>query len=75
MVLASQTDQVTTDANARPIKTAFTTGSALTYMPHGERSRGKVAAPITGASPAPCPCAHHGVDVMANAPSPAVTKP
>ena len=49
MVLASHTVQVTTDAIASPIITACTTGSALTNMPHGDRSRGSVAVPITGA--------------------------
>ena len=43
IVLASHTVQVTSEAKARPIKTAFTTGSALMYMPHGLRSRGSVA--------------------------------
>src|SRR6516225_1602160 len=43
MVLASHTVQVTIEAKARPINTAFTTGSALRYMPHGLRSRGSVA--------------------------------
>src|SRR5262249_20259081 len=42
-VLASRTVQVTTGAKARPINTAFTTGSALRYMPQGLRSRGSVA--------------------------------
>src|SRR5436190_19353075 len=48
-VLAIQTVQVTSEARARPIKTAFTTTSAFRYMPHGLRSRGKVAVPITEA--------------------------
>ena len=43
MVLASHTVQVTNEASASPISTAFTTGSALRYMPHGERSRGSVS--------------------------------
>src|SRR4051795_12807423 len=43
IVLASHTVQVTSEAKARPIKTAFTTGSALMYMPLGLRSRGSVA--------------------------------
>src|SRR5262250_2396955 len=43
MVLASHTVQVTIEAKARPINTAFTTGSALRYMPQGLRSRGSVA--------------------------------
>src|SRR4029079_1265665 len=43
IVLASHTVQVTSEAKARPIKTAFTTGSALMYMPQGLRSRGSVA--------------------------------
>src|SRR5262245_20658732 len=47
MVLASHTVQVTIEAKARPINTAFTTGSALTYMPHGLRSRGRVAVATT----------------------------
>src|SRR5262249_18443953 len=60
MVLASHTVQVTIDAKASPIRTAFTTGSALRYMPHGERSRGRVALPISGASPASCASADKG---------------
>src|SRR5262249_27583870 len=47
MVLASHTVQVTIEAKARPINTAFTTGSALRYMPHGLRSRGRVAVATT----------------------------
>src|SRR2546429_9675330 len=47
MVLASHAVQVTTEANARPINTAFTTGSALRYMPHGLRSRGSAAVDTT----------------------------
>src|SRR5262245_41971978 len=47
MVLASHTVPVTTDAKTRPTSTAFTTGSALTYMPQGLRSRGSVAVPTT----------------------------
>src|SRR5262249_37530424 len=47
IVLASHTVQVTIDAAARPINTAFTTGSALRYMPHGLRSRGSVAVAAT----------------------------
>jgi hypothetical protein len=43
MVLASHTVQVTIEATTRPINTAFTTGSALRNMPHGLRSRGRVA--------------------------------
>src|SRR5262249_29070691 len=39
-VLASQTVQVTTEANARPAMTAFTITSADRNMPHGDRSRG-----------------------------------
>src|SRR5229473_7322562 len=48
IVFASQTVQVMTDATARPIMTAFTTQSADTNMPQGERSRGSAAAPTTG---------------------------
>ncbi len=47
-VLASQTVQVTTEAKASPIITAFTTMSALRNMPQGERSRGSMAVPMTG---------------------------
>src|SRR5215831_4110366 len=47
MVLACHTVQVTIEAKARPINTAFTTGSALRYMPHGLRSRGSVAVAMT----------------------------
>src|SRR5215470_13687403 len=46
--LASQTVQVTSDANASPIITAFTTMSALMNMPHGDRSCGSSAAPTSG---------------------------
>src|SRR5262245_56027818 len=47
MVLASHTVQVTIEAKARPINTAFTTTSALRYMPQGVRSRGSVAVATT----------------------------
>ncbi len=47
-VLASAIVQVTNDANARPIITAFTTMSADRNMPHGERSRGSCAAALVG---------------------------
>jgi hypothetical protein len=47
MVLASHTVQVTIEAKASPINTAFTTASALRYMPHGLRSRGRVAVATT----------------------------
>jgi hypothetical protein len=50
-VLASHTVQVTSEAKARPIKTAFTTMSAFMNMPQGLRSRGNVAVPTTGAPP------------------------
>ena len=46
MVLASHTVQVTNEAIARPIITAFTTMSACMYMPQGLRSRGSVATSI-----------------------------
>src|SRR5512147_1317372 len=42
--LANQIVQVSTDAKARPIITAFTTMSAAMNMPHGERSRGSLSA-------------------------------
>src|SRR5262245_56780514 len=45
--LASHTVQVTTEAMTRMINTAFTTGSALRYMPQGLRSRGSVAVATT----------------------------
>ena len=57
IVFASHTVQVTTDANAKPIITAFTMMSADMNMPHGDRSRGSTAAPITGAPAGSC-CAH-----------------
>src|SRR5262245_1475309 len=67
MVLASHTVQVTTDAKTRPISTAFTTGSALMYMPQGLRSRGSVAVPRT------LSCARAGaaatIDAVTAAPS------
>ena len=56
-VLASHTVQVTTDAKASPISTAFTSGSALRNMPHGLRSRGSAALPTTGPA-ASGACAH-----------------
>ncbi len=40
MVFASHTVQVTSEAKASPIITAFTTMSALRNMPHGDRLRG-----------------------------------
>ena len=40
MVLASQMVQVTIEAMSSPIRTDFTTGSALRYMPQGVRSDG-----------------------------------
>ena len=70
MVLASHTVQVTSDAKASPISTAFTTGSALMYMPHGLRSRGSVAVPMTGVSPASCASANAGTPIHAIAATP-----
>src|SRR5262249_36096507 len=61
MVLASHTVQVTIEAKARPIKTAFTTRSALRYMPHGLRSRGSVAVART------LSCASAGKGTISNA--------
>ena len=49
IVLASHTVQVTTEAKTSAISTAFTSGSADRYMPHGDRSRGSSAAAATGA--------------------------
>src|SRR5262249_41850355 len=49
IVLARQIVHVTTDATKSPTMTAFTTTSADTNIPHGERSRGSDAAPTTGA--------------------------
>ena len=50
MLFASQIVQVTTDAKARPIITAFTTMSAWRNIPQAEKSVGKSPAPvITGA--------------------------
>jgi hypothetical protein len=40
MVFASQIVHVTSEAKANPIMTAFTTISAFTNMPHGDRLRG-----------------------------------
>ena len=40
MVLASQTVQVTSEANASPIMTTFTTMSAVRNIDHGDNSRG-----------------------------------
>jgi hypothetical protein len=45
--LASHTVQVTSDAKARPIITAFTTMSACRNMPHGDRSCGSVFVEVT----------------------------
>src|SRR5262249_14777550 len=41
--LARHTVHVMTDASASPINTAFTTGSALRYIPQGLRFRGNAA--------------------------------
>ncbi len=49
-LLAIQTVQVTSEANAKPIMTAFTMGAALRNIPQGERSRGNVATPTGGVS-------------------------
>src|SRR5271155_1104281 len=49
-LLAIQTVQVTSEASAKPIMTAFTMGAALRNIPQGERSRGNVATPTGGAS-------------------------
>ena len=54
IVLASHTVQVISEAITRPINTAFTTGSALAYMPHGLRSRGSVVMPMTSAPAGSC---------------------
>ena len=51
MLFATQTVQVTSEATARPIMTAFTMVSACRNMPQGERSCGK-AAMATELSPA-----------------------
>src|SRR5215472_6367120 len=51
MLFATQTVQVTSEATARPIMTAFTIVSACRNMPQGERSCGK-AAMATELSPA-----------------------
>jgi hypothetical protein len=58
--LESQTVQVTTDAKASPISTAFTSGSALRNMPQGVRSRSSARPPVApeAASGAPSGCAH-----------------
>ena len=48
MLLATQTVQVTSEANARPIMTAFTMISACRNMPHGDRSCGSAATPTDG---------------------------
>src|SRR5438067_2474551 len=61
MVLASQTVQVTSEATARPIRTAFTTASAFMNMPQGLRSRGSIALPMTGARPASCAVADSSI--------------
>ncbi len=53
MFLASQTVQVTTEANTRPIMTAFTRMSADMNIDQGERSRGSWAAPIAGSGAGP----------------------
>ena len=49
MVLASHTVQVTSEAMARPIITAFTMMSAPTNMPQGDRLRGNSASSIAKA--------------------------
>ena len=50
-VFASHTVHVTSDANAKPMITAFTTMSALRNMPHGDRSCGSRPALIAGVDP------------------------
>ena len=50
MLFATQTVQVTSEATARPIMTAFTMVSACRNMPQGERSCGN--AQDRGSSPA-----------------------
>ena len=49
-LLAIQTVHVTSDANAKPIITAFTMRSALRNIPQGERSCGNSAMPTDDAS-------------------------
>src|SRR6266478_4199464 len=74
--LASHTVQVTIEAKTRPINTAFTTGSALRYMPQGLRSRGRVAVATTlscasagrGPEPRDQRCARRGTPQHRNAP-------
>jgi hypothetical protein len=51
MLFATQTVQVTSEATARPIMTAFTMVSACKNMPQGERSCGSCAR-LTDGSPA-----------------------
>ena len=53
MFLASHTVQVTTEANTRPIMTAFTRMSADMNIDQGDRSRGSWAAPIAGSGAGP----------------------
>ena len=45
-VLARRIVQVTSEPNARPIITAFTTMSAAMNMPNGDRSCGSIEAPV-----------------------------
>ena len=49
-LFATQTVQVTSEATARPIMTAFTMVSACRNMPHGERSCGNCARLTDGSS-------------------------
>src|SRR5262249_56201 len=56
--LASQTVQVTSEAKASPMRTAFTTVSALMNIPQGVRSRGRSEVPTTGGAAGPLPWAH-----------------
>ena len=60
MFLASQTVQVTTEANTRPIMTACTRMSADMNIDQGERSRGSWAMPIAGSGAGPWSKARRG---------------
>src|SRR5215472_7302184 len=48
MLLANHTVHVTTEANASPTMTAWTTMSAVKNIDQGERSRGRWLLPMTG---------------------------
>src|SRR5450631_1561127 len=61
MVLTRRTVQVATDASARPIMTAFTTTSAWTNIPQGDRASGKGPTALV-TTEVDCACGDAGED-------------